>query len=64
MVYLRNLRINFSALRSVAQKNLVRPLLEYSFAAKQTRNGTETFLIKSGIITNPDGVSEMLEAAQ
>lgn len=61
LVYLRNLRINLSALRSVAHKNLIRPLLEYSFTAKQTRNGTEMFLIKSGIIINPVGVSKIPE---
>lgn len=55
LVYLRN------AHRSVTHKNLIRPLLEYSFTAKQTGNGAETFLIKSGIIINPVGVSEMLE---
>ena len=63
LVNLRNLRINLSAHRSVTHKNLIRPLLEYSFAAKQTRNGTETFLLKSCIIINPAGVCEMLEAA-
>ena len=57
----QNLGINSSALRSVAHKNLVRSLLEYSFMAKQSRNVAKTFIIKSGIIINPVGVSELLE---
>lgn len=61
LVYLRNVKTKLSDHRSVTHKNLIRPLLEYSFTAKQTGNGAETFLIKSGIIINPVGVSEMLE---